>query len=424
MLVKVELENWMCFKERIEFSMCATSEQYQKETLVRFGCKSRPLKVLPIASIYGSNAAGKSTFVKALAFIQLMVCSIRPKDADVPLQSCKDLPPETPSLFSITFVAENRIYELSFACTRYEILQERLARYTERGKLERVLYSRNRSNVIVFEKSSKIFSIIERALNPNALFLQVADQLGAPEVLEPAGWFRDSLRILYPESKWQLFDRFLVDTPCTMKTKEILKQFGTGITDFQVEDVEYSAIPLQDFEREQINIMLKQKQYLRMTLGKEGYILRRSPENPTEILAQKMVFVHGSQSYQMRDESDGTLRLLDLTPALFQLETYPCVFVIDELDRSLHPLLCKGIVQEFLSGASAVRQSQLIFTTHNLLMLQDRVLRRDESWIMDSSCDGKRELYPFSDFKECRSDRDILKSYLAGRLGGIPMDCR
>lgn len=88
--------------------------------------------------------------------------------------------------------------------------------------------------------------------------------------------------------------------------------------------------------------------------------------------------------------------------------------------RSLHPLLIKRLLERYLAGCSSQSRSQLLFTTHNVLLMDQDLLRRDEMWIAERSDQGDSSLLSFSEYKDVRYDKDIRKSYLQGRLGGIP----
>ena len=120
------------------------------------------------------------------------------------------------------------------------------------------------------------------------------------------------------------------------------------------------------------------------------------------------------------EESDGTQRLTHLLPALhFTAQDAPMVFVIDEIDRSLHPLLAKGFVRAFLA-ACASKGSQLICTTHELAFMDLDLLRRDEIWFASKKLpEGSTELYSLADYK-VRTDLKIDKAYLQGRFEAIP----
>ncbi len=95
--------------------------------------------------------------------------------------------------------------------------------------------------------------------------------------------------------------------------------------------------------------------------------------------------------------------------------------MIDELDRSLHTLLTRSLLESYLTCRGGNSRGQLIFTTHDGLLLDQTLFRRDEFWFIDKDENGASSLAALSDFKEVRRDKDIRKSYLIGRFGGIPI---
>ena len=124
----------------------------------------------------------------------------------------------------------------------------------------------------------------------------------------------------------------------------------------------------------------------------------------------------------MRQESDGSQRVIDLLPTFLELSAAQSkkVYVIDEVDRSLHTLLIRRLLEDYLSKCSHNSRSQLLFTTHNVLLMDQDLLRRDEMWIAERNAEGISSLLSFSEYKDVRYDKDIRKSYLQGRLGGVP----
>jgi AAA15 family ATPase/GTPase len=122
-------------------------------------------------------------------------------------------------------------------------------------------------------------------------------------------------------------------------------------------------------------------------------------------------------------ESDGTLHVIDLLPAFFTMgeKASRKVFLIDELDRSLHPSLTRHLVETYLAGITPDSRTQIIFTTHDVQLMDQKIFRRDEMWAMERSRFDGSVLIPFSDFNsDIRYDKDIRKSYLQGRMGGVP----
>ena len=146
-----------------------------------------------------------------------------------------------------------------------------------------------------------------------------------------------------------------------------------------------------------------------------------------KLTAKKLIAFHpkpdGTEAkFEIRQESDGSQRLIDLLPAFLGLtsQSTPRVFVIDEVDRSLHTLLTRRLLETYLDSCTAETRSQLLFTTHDVLLMDQQLLRRDEMWITERDQSGASHLFSVSDYKNVRYDKDVRKSYLAGRFGGIP----
>jgi AAA15 family ATPase/GTPase len=96
------------------------------------------------------------------------------------------------------------------------------------------------------------------------------------------------------------------------------------------------------------------------------------------------------------------------------------VYIIDELDRSLHHLLLRRLLKKFLNSCNADTREQIIFTTHDLLLMDQELMRRDEMFAVERDNLGASSITPINEYRGLRSDKIILKSYLQGRLGGIP----
>jgi AAA15 family ATPase/GTPase len=134
----------------------------------------------------------------------------------------------------------------------------------------------------------------------------------------------------------------------------------------------------------------------------------------------RVLLTHSGKSaanFNLEDESQGTQRLYEMSPVLFELERTPCLFVIDELDSSLHPKLVRFFIERFL--AHRIAGAQILTTTHDASLLDLGLLRRDEIWFADKNERGKTQLASLHEFIN-RSDVDLDKHYLAGRFNGIP----
>ena len=199
-----------------------------------------------------------------------------------------------------------------------------------------------------------------------------------------------------------------------------MRTLGTGIDHFETVD-------LVDIDSSLPKGLLN---YIKQQLSRPGDVFRSNDiivrmEND-ELVFEKLLAVHKNLHgenirFQLNEESEGTKRLLDLLPAFAKLkEGWETVFVIDELDRSLHTQLLEWILKYFLNACHADSRNQLIFTTHDVNILTQDLFRRDELWGINKNSDGASILYSFREFKKIRSDKDIRKVYLNGLMGAVP----
>ena len=118
---------------------------------------------------------------------------------------------------------------------------------------------------------------------------------------------------------------------------------------------------------------------------------------------------------------DGTRRLFDFIPALFDLKSNEKVYVIDEIDSSLHPLLSKMILEIFFNTCSDEHNSQFIFTTHDTNLLDLNLLRKDEIYFIQKDKKHSSRIYSLADFEMNEDlEEQVQNGYLEGRFGAIP----
>ena len=146
----------------------------------------------------------------------------------------------------------------------------------------------------------------------------------------------------------------------------------------------------------------------------------------SQLKVKKIISFHKNSDgklieFDLQQESEGSLRLLDILPAFIDLEKKDSkyVYVIDDLDRNLHSVLSRRLLVIYLSNCSENSRSQLIFSTHDLLLMDQNLFRRDEMWISERQEDGASNLFSLAG-SNIRYDKDIRKMYLQGALGGVP----
>lgn len=110
--------------------------------------------------------------------------------------------------------------------------------------------------------------------------------------------------------------------------------------------------------------------------------------------------------------------MLEPAAMLYHLSAGSKVYVIDELDRSLHPHLTYAFLKFFLESCPRAYQ-QVIVTTHEAHLLNQELLRRDEIWFVEKDKKQQTLLYSLADLN-VRNNVRLEKGYLQGRFGAIP----
>src|SRR5690606_33439227 len=126
-----------------------------------------------------------------------------------------------------------------------------------------------------------------------------------------------------------------------------------------------------------------------------------------------------TESFLFSDhESEGTRKLFELSPFIYEAIKYKKPIIIDEFDARFHPLLTKKILELFNSDENI--GSQLIFTTHDTNLLSNDLLRRDQVEFVEKDKYGASHLYSLVQFKGIRNTASFEKDYIQGKYGAIP----
>ena len=129
---------------------------------------------------------------------------------------------------------------------------------------------------------------------------------------------------------------------------------------------------------------------------------------------------HQQYKLELEDESDGTRKLMALTPAIESALRSGGVLLVDEIEKEMHPMLINYSIAKFQSKRTNTNGAQLIFTTHNTELMNMELLRKNQLYFADKNqADGSSELYSISDFNT-RTTENIRKGYLAGKYGATP----
>jgi AAA15 family ATPase/GTPase len=384
MLIRFELENWQSFRSRTEFSFVASRERQHSDRLPRL--PKLDLRVLPVAAVYGANASGKSNLFRALGFARALIVDGTQTDARIRVEPFRlgRGTQDRPTRFRFEILADGIVYEFGFAVDATSVREEWLLEITSGS--ERPLY-RRRGEAIEFGPSLSGDAFLEfahRGTRDNQLFLTNAVSQKVDRFKPVYDWFRNGLVLVSPESTFGRMDLFVEEgSSRSQLMDEMLERLDTGIVHLEGEELDLDGMRVVAQHRHE-----------------DGSLAR----------------------FEIASESAGTRRILDLLPAFLDLAggDGSRVYVIDELDRSLHTLLTRRLLEMFLAASGPDTRGQLLFSTHDLLLMDQSLMRRDEMWVTERNGRGESTLIAFSDYKDVRYDKDIRKSYLQGRLGGVP----
>ena len=202
--------------------------------------------------------------------------------------------------------------------------------------------------------------------------------------------------------------------------KDILQQADIGITDIVVKEL--------DLPEDQVKIVRDLSEIIPQIISKH-IPFEAKVTSPGSMPAKQLGFIHSTADGESRTlgynlESRGTQVFLTLLLPALEALSEGSLLVIDELDTSLHPDLSQAFLSLFHRKTSNPHGAQLLFSTHDVALLDSETLQQDEIWFTDKDPDGASRLTPLTDFKLPPPDRlrhgDIEQAYRLGRFGGVP----
>lgn len=372
-------------------------------------------QLLRSAVVFGANAAGKTNLLRALQYMQNFVVRSAVTPASTPHEftpfKFSDEYRNAPSTFEITFVQNGLRYEYGFSLDAERVSSEWLVEYVHsRG---RELFNRQfntNKNRYDWKFSSyfkgKRISWSEQT-RKEALFLSTAVQLNSAQLLPIFEWFQKRLVVVVGivSLNETLTLKLLREPDGKEKLLPFLREADFGIADFAVSR---EQLPSQG-----------------AVIGGRSIMIDRAP-GALEPELIKVTFTHtwGDASEQanleFEDESSGTQAFFKNAGAWLNVLAKGEVFLIDEIDTSLHPLLTRFLIQKFHSSKTNPKNAQIIFNSHNLSLLDHDLFRRDQIWFAEKGTDGASRLYPLSDFKP-RTDESLGRRYIRGQYGALPI---
>ena len=394
MLLEFSFANFLSFKDKVTFSIVATSLKDRKadSTDTTFSAGGEvPVVLSRACAVFGANASGKSNLIKAMSFFKWFTMNSS-KDVQagekIPVNSfaLSTSSVAEPSLFEIVILIGEDTYRYGFEASAEKVHREWL--YVKAGKKrskELELFYRENNVYEIHSRFSIGKELTEKNMvRDNALLLSLAGQFNEPHSGAMMKWLADTI-IITGKSENELWVMALkaMENPVTRKK----------MVDFS----RYADLGIDDITLSDNGVLTSHTQY---------------DDDGKEIAAV---------TFSMTDsESEGTVKYFSLAYPILDALKNGKRLIVDEFGAKLHTLLLERIISLFNTQSGNSRNAQLLVTLHDTNVLSSNLLRRDQIWFTQKNGRGESNLYPLSDYR-VRSDASYEKDYLLGKYGATPI---
>lgn len=417
MLIDFKFKNFMSFADECDFTMLANKDNSHSDELISFG-KDRASKV---RLIYGANASGKTSFINAMYFISSFIANSNMLLEKMPIQVVPfkfcDNCFNTPSEFAITFIKDGLKYAYSFSCTREKVIDERLDIYYSAKPT--MIFNRFDTNNYEFNKDAKILNPLKERNLDNKLFLVTTASWNYEKTKPVVDYLLNTITVMDVDVLWKI----CLDRIYENNEQEEYKAFCLKIlnnADISISDFKVDPKKLKDVgsEAEMLNKLLSVA-----TNGNEDAMKTIQDTNIYSFTTFHNVKNDNKDNkypLPLNEESLGTIKMFKYSPVLYYVFKEGKVLFVDEIDKSLHPLMAEYLIKMFHDKNINTSNAQLIANTHDTNLLNLDNLRRDDIWFTERNYEnGRTEMYSLADFSP-RKTENIEKAYLLGRFGAIP----
>lgn len=411
MLLMFKVKNYTSFKNESILDMRATAYVQHPTHVIPVDDK---LGLLKTTALYGANASGKSNLISAMFFFEQYIFSqfINKKENE-DFESSEaamkmKLEPFTlsndgneASEFDIIFLRNGKQIQYGFECTPKEVLNEWL--FIDNKKV----FERTGAQLSFGSKYQKMLGAYKK-LPAERLYIAVLEYFLDEEAKKAV---LDDFISFFSE-EYNVFTEILFES--TVKGLAGIVGLSRKIVSNKIyrEKVEH-YLRLIDVGIKRLDVQTEMILNERTGKKKKEKVVRTVHD-----IYDEAGNVVGEKLFDLQQESTGTLRFLAYIQNIIEMISKGGVFIVDEMSARLHPLLTKLIVDVFCSSQN--KKAQLIFTTHDISLLNYNQFRRDEVVFVDKNERGESSLYALSDLK-VREDATFSKDYLQGKYGAIPI---
>jgi AAA15 family ATPase/GTPase len=418
MLIEYRVKNFMSFRDETVLSMVADPIDDLEDTHV---FKNGNLNLLKTVGIFGANASGKSNFISSFSFFNEIFSDFTDMAKVIkklPYYQFSDSCAKEPISFEITFILNGKRHRYGIEITEHGIASEWL--YFVPTRSEACYFEREGNEItekgIYFKPRKALDYIKPDPLRP-FLYTLAQNSLKEFEWAKAIYYYLKfeirSCNYMDEFFKNMLETKLMENSKCSFLSKDLILKLIQD-ADFGIDD-----ILIEEKKHTEDNLLSEFREFLKLK-GKdleedkyETYMIHSKYNNKRAKT--------GDEKLAVSRESSGTQKFYFLLyPILFVLH-YGGILLIDEIESSLHPRLCEKILSLFNSIENNPNNAQLIFTTHNALLMNSEILRRDQIYFVEKNKYGESNLYSlFEEDGSIRKGYNYMKNYLAGRFGAIP----
>lgn len=423
MLIEFKCCNYRSFQEQAHLSMKSVGLSDMKHCLLE-------RETLPSVAIFGKNGAGKSNVIRAFWLATQFIKNAQRtqhETARVPRTPflLDDHSREKPTSFEFTYLLDGVKYIYGYEADETTIYSEYLS-HAPNGK-EASIFRRN-GQEFKFPSNSerKIKQLISETVGQNQLFFSVACTMNYDPCKKAMKWFRE--KVSFSRDFNDIPEQILEYSENENVLKSIVtyaKEADVGIHDITFESKDYEINSAEDLPKQfpdELKMALSSFMEALSAAPNEGESAIKSHEIKTTTYHTGRALNGEIKSFPLNlaSESDGTKKLMAFAPAIEEALTQGGVFLVDEIEKELHPKLVEFIVAKFQSPNTNKSNAQLIFTTHSTELLHMEYLRKDQIYFTDKDPKtGGSELYNLMTLSP-KTNENIRKSYLLGKYGGVP----
>ncbi|MFE0042538.1 AAA family ATPase [Streptomyces albireticuli] len=377
---------------------------------------------VPVAALFGANAAGKSNVVDALHFMAGLVRGSH-RDAEPGgglVRTPFLLDPRSaaaPSWYVVDLVLDGVRHTYGFGVDDERVLDEWLYSYPDGTR--RTVFQRSGDAVDFGEGVPKAeLELVRSITEPNVLFLSVAARSRQPLVQPVYAWFR-AVRFRTGGAHGSPDPgslRRLQDPARAASVVALLRAADLGIEDMGVEDFDADGADRVSAHTFRDRLMRELRRTELSTL--------LFTTTTARVWVQQRARDGSSARLGLEDQSQGTRMLFDYAGPVLDALEQGSMLIVDEVDASLHPRLTAQVIRLFQSPAGNPHGAQLLLTTHDVSLLGrsagEEILRRDQIWFAEKDRQGETTLFPLSDFTP-RQAENRERRYLGGSYGAVPV---